>query len=593
MTRMIPEAIPSTVKSNAEKRIFKLIRDAPGTAGWVCLYSVIVHTHERKRRAEIDFVLLTPQGIFAIEVKGGGLSCDDGVWHTISAGNVKTRLKESPFEQASGGRFALEEKVKAKFGGKPQARALFGYGVMAPRAHIHDKWAADDQPLAYDDSDKGKSLTAYVERIAAVHKKRAHGRGERLKRADIDELASFLAGNFVSMPSPEAMIGEIRGQLNELTQEQSLVLDVLEDTERVIVDGGAGTGKTLLAVKAARKMATDGKRVLFLCFNKLLASRLRDRLDTTELRGELLVRNLHHHYHELILESSFAAAFEEKYDPDEPDKDKLQAMYRELFPEYAFYAASELEEPPFDAIVIDEAQDILTTANLDALDAMLRGGLETGRWCVFLDTQDQVELYKNMDQEALDRLRRHGDRQTLTLNCRNTRPIARDTAVVSRSKRPARARVTGRDVDFRTYKKRDSWTEQLARIVTELRTEGVPAGQLSVLLPHKPTRKEAAAIRELGLVQLTESDVLSLGTTNLEHITWSTVHSFKGLENDVVILVGVNDIEDDWQRSVAYVGMSRARTRLYVVLTEGCERERRRRVKEHEEKRNSDVGMLL
>ena len=593
MTKMIPEAFPSTVESKAEKRIFKLVRDARGTAGWVCLYSVVVHTHDRKRRAEIDFVLLTPQGIFAIEVKGGRLNCENGVWHTISAGNVKTRLKESPFEQASGGRFALEKRVKEKFRGKPASRALFGYGVMAPYSHIHEQWAGDDQPLAYDSTDKNISLVAYVERIAAVHRKRAHGRGQRLKRADIDELASFLAGNFVSMPSPEAIIGDIRDQLNELTREQSLVLEVLEDAERVIVDGGAGTGKTLLAIEAARRMAEDGKRVLFVCYNKLLASRIRDRTETTTYEGELVVRNLHHHFHELIGQSSFASEFNEKYDPKEPDKDKVSAMYRDLFPEYAFYAANELHEPPFDAIVIDEAQDLLTSSNLEVLGQLLRGGLESGRWCVFLDSQDQVELYKKMDKAALDFLRAHGDRQRLTLNCRNTRPIARDTVLVSKAKRRARARVDGRPVDFRAYKKRDHWIGQLKRVVDELRTESIAGGYVSVLLANAPTRNEVRELEAIGLVQLTESDVPSLGTPTLQQITWSTVHSFKGLENDVVVLVGVRDIEKDRHRSVSYVGMSRARTRLHVVLTEGCEKTRRKRLREHVEKRDSDVGMLL
>jgi superfamily I DNA/RNA helicase len=340
-------------------------------------------------------------------------------------------------------------------------------------------------------------------------------------------------------------------------------------------------------------MAKDGKRVLFVCFNKLLASRIRDRVKATEYDGELVVRNLHHHFHEMINESSLASAFAEKFNPEEPDKDKRKKMYRELFPEYAFYAASELQEPPFDAIVIDEAQDLLTTANLDALGAMLRGGLQAGCWCVFLDSQDQVELFKNMDKGALDLLRAHGDRQRLTLNCRNTRPIARDTALVSRAKRRARARVDGQPVDFRTYKKRDKWIQQLSRVVEDLRTEGVSGGYVSVLLAYAPTKNEVREMEELGLVKLTESHVPSLGTTQLGHITWSTVSSFKGLENDVVILVGVKDIEDDWPRSVSYVGMSRARTRLHVILTEGCETKRRKRVKEHEEKRNSDVEMLL
>ncbi len=42
---------------------------------------------------------------------------------------------------------------------------------------------------------------------------------------------------------------------------------------------------------------------------------------------------------------------------------------------------------------------------------------------------------------------------------------------------------------------------------------------------------------------------------------------FKGLENDVVILVALTDIETDWHRGVAEVGMSRARMRPHVIIT--------------------------
>ena len=87
-----------------------------------------------------------------------------------------------------------------------------------------------------------------------------------------------------------------------------------------------------------------------------------------------------------------------------------------------------------DFVVLDEAQDILTSANLDALNEMLRGGLHNGRWCFFLDGREQAKVYGKMEDEALQRLTALGVRERLTLNCRNTRPIARQTAVVSNSK---------------------------------------------------------------------------------------------------------------------------------------------------------------
>jgi len=97
----------------------------------------------------------------------------------------------------------------------------------------------------------------------------------------------------------------------------------------------------------------------------------------------------------------------------------------------------------------------------------------------------------------------------------------------------------------------------------------------------------------MALRRLTEDVVPHLGNASLEDITWSPVSGFKGLENDVVIVAGVTDIEADWHRGIAYVGMSRARTRLHVIIHEDCDEKRREREGEWRERQESDVEMLL
>ena len=58
------------------------------------------------------------------------------------------------------------------------------------------------------------------------------------------------------IPTADAILDDVRKQLDELTQEQRIVL---HDSARVLVDGGAGTGKTLLAIEAAQRMARAGQ----------------------------------------------------------------------------------------------------------------------------------------------------------------------------------------------------------------------------------------------------------------------------------------------------------------------------------------------
>ena len=97
----------------------------------------------------------------------------------------------------------------------------------------------------------------------------------------------------------------------------------------------------------------------------------------------------------------------------------------------------------------------------------------------------------------------------------------------------------------------------------------------------------------MGLRRLSEDDVPHLGSTSLDDITWSIVSGFKGLENDIAILAALTDIETDWRRGVAYVGMSRARTRLHVIIQEDCDGKRREREVEWEASGEGDVEMLL
>ena len=108
-----------------------------------------------------------------------------------------------------------------------------------------------------------------------------------------------------------------------------------------------------------------------------------------------------------------------------------------------------------------------------------------------------------------------------------------------------------------------------------------------------PRADEEKHLERIGLRRLSEDDVPHLGSASLQTITWSIVSGFKGLENDVVILAALTDIETNWHRGVAYVGMSRARTRLHVIIHEDCDGKRREREVEWEARGEGDVEMVL
>src|SRR5262249_50521729 len=141
-----------------------------------------------------------------------------------------------------------------------------GYGVVVP--DIEFKIAAPDVEarVVYDRRDADKPISRYVERIAAYwisRTTRQHGRPMRtLTPADVKALLNELRPDFDLRPSLRMRLGIISEELLRLTEAQYQILDGLQDNPTAVIRGGAGTGKTFLAVEEARRAADLGKRVL-------------------------------------------------------------------------------------------------------------------------------------------------------------------------------------------------------------------------------------------------------------------------------------------------------------------------------------------
>ena len=70
---------------------------------------------------------------------------------------------------------------------------------------------------------------------------------------------------------------------SEISRDHTRALESLDLNRRVCVTGGAGTGKTRLAIAWARRAAARGERVLVTCFNEPLADVTAERLDDLDI----------------------------------------------------------------------------------------------------------------------------------------------------------------------------------------------------------------------------------------------------------------------------------------------------------------------
>lgn len=575
MARMIPPTIHPEVQSSAERRVFDWIRDSPGTEDWICLHSLGLSEHDSKRRGEIDFLLLTRVGIFVLEVKGGRVARENGVWKFTNRYNKTTTKSEGPFDQASGAMFGLEKRVREHLPSddRRQQRLLYGFGVVTPDCPLADQLGAEaDRRQLYDRESiktKGQSIKKFIDQLAAYWRERSSlgnnpGRYAPTEK-DIETLSEFLRGDFDRVPSMGAIADAATHKLHALESEQYQVLDALEKypEPRMIVQGGAGTGKTLLAAEIAKREAsqTDGE-VLLLCFNRVLAGVLRKNMTSTE-RGSITVDSIHSLLNDLIEGSEVQSQFEEA----KIGKERSE-IFNRLMPEYALQALMEKDCKQYQTLVVDEAQDMLSRPMLDVLDAMVVGGLNSGRWWFFCDRNNQASVFGVYEDEALFRLIPIGVVALLPTNRRNTIQIAQETEIKTLPMFPPAATVDGIPVRTDWYKKATDQRQLLGSTLKKLLNEDISPYQISVLSCRKAEDSCASQFRDFQLASVDEDNAWKVGSPLLNQVTACSVSSFKGLENDFVILTDVDELTPDWWRGVAYVGMSRARIGLYVFINE-------------------------
>ena len=89
------------------------------------------------------------------------------------------------------------------------------------------------------------------------------------------KIIEILAPEFDLIPSPSIIKNELEYSFLRLTNEQSGLLDYISEQRVATIQGAAGTGKTLIALEAAKRFSFKGDKVLFLCFNKLLYEHLK------------------------------------------------------------------------------------------------------------------------------------------------------------------------------------------------------------------------------------------------------------------------------------------------------------------------------
>ncbi|MCK9496508.1 MAG: ATP-binding domain-containing protein [Dehalococcoidia bacterium] len=315
-----------------------------------------------------------------------------------------------------------------------------------------------------------------------------------------------------------------------LTEGQFNVLGLLSRLRRVAVSGAAGSGKSLLAAEQARRLAAQGLRTLFLCFNRPLADAL-----TAGLEGDehLRVHTFYDFCHRMAQEADLL--------PDEFIEERPPEFFERL-PDLLLEALQALPETRFDAVVVDEGQDF-----------------EADWWSlVELGLADPTEgiLYVV-----------HGDAQRVTAgastlpadlapiplgeNLRNTQTIhAAASTFAGTASTPMGPE--GRPVDLVELEPGSDLVGTLSRVLHRLiRDEQFRPEEIVILSGRGQKTTALASVERIGAYRCSGLPVTP-GAVAVD-----TIRRFKGLDSRVVVLVEVDHLLESPE--LLYVGITRAR----------------------------------
>ena len=331
-------------------------------------------------------------------------------------------------------------------------------------------------------------------------------------------------------------------------------MDCLDDIElnpRIVVVGGAGTGKTQIALQDAQIAAQKQQRIAVICFNSLLKRVLEENLHGSAVD----VYTLHG------LMTSITGEKPPRTDSDEEKKN----FFENVLPQNAIAFLKE-SGPRYDKIIVDEFQDICKKTYLDFLNALLKGGLSDGRFSFYGDFSHQAIYDKEVSMNLLDDYAFFSIKK-LSINCRNTKYIGNEMINISGfNDRSYRLKITGEPVDYIVYKDSEDEKKKFAECIKSIRANKELAKDILILSP----RQRAKSI--VGLVDPNSMFFPDYGgETKGSMALFSTVHAFKGLDSKIVVLVDVTDYSNS---QLMYVALSRARSKLYVFESKDAYKQR-------------------
>lgn len=547
MAIMWPRELPPDITSNplrkSECRVYRRFQEVLDDS-FVVFYSrpwLGLTPYGEEKDGECDFLIAHPdKGILAIEVKGGGVAYDPEreQWTSTDRWGFIHNIK-NPAMQATSSKYQILNKLNRS----PAWVRRFicaRHGVIFPDSEKPEEDLGASIPLQiccflddFENDLRGWVLNRFGEHGDHSYREKALGND------GMKALEELLAHPFHLHVPMGNILAQDDSRIETLTHQQFHILETIQDIQRAVISGGAGTGKTVLAMEEATRCADAGMRVLLTCYNRPLAEEIGHRLEPWK---SVTVAT----FHELCFRFAKDAGI------PVPEGETTNQLFRVTYPELLIRALETLPEQRFDAIILDEGQDFLP-AWMSALNAALNPKGK-GLLRVFIDSNQSVYGNINIFSEDFQLVPIR-----LTHNMRNTKRIHSTVLDYYRGYAMNSVGPEGVAVEWipagtipEIHQKID---ERIYQLVSQ---ERLSPSDIAVLVATEKDITECAPADRLG-----GHECRRAGRTEENTITMDTVRRFKGLESRIVILASTSGLIGD--RELIYVALSRARTHLIII----------------------------
>lgn len=544
MAQFIPPSYDPDRTPPGERRFFRDLQNCPGTEDWKILHSFDLPKHVRQAEGEIDFLIMIPgQGLICLEVKSHDRIArnENGSWEL---GN-RTEPR-GPFKQASEAMHSLRgTRLKNMKSEIPMISAVAFTEVVFNQPAIEwEEWQVLDSR-----NFGGTRLRDALLRICEAMRTKFSQvptakwfvpNSTEPTIESINALVGDLRPHFEVFQTPLQRLAEIENEILEFTQQQFSALNMMEFNQSLLVVGPAGTGKTVLAIEAVRRAMNQGKKVLYLCFNRRLAANVARSIGQ---QPNVQVKTFH--------------SFLEKVCGEGIGSKEPKEYFDSYLPRRALEKLNEPDFEKFDVLVVDEFQDLARDNFVRVLRSLVDLENDESKEFFFGDFQEQT-IFGNSSEvkKVFRKLAVDFPVLNLTKNCRNRPELDVPLSLQGFEVYSEYLRPNGGE--FKYFD--ESSSDYIPKITAAIKglIGQYTVNQVKILVPNNSFLKNPLLVRIMS----------ALGSSPEFQPEVVGIYEYKGLECRAAILIGLSDLTLSKNRMLYYIAATRATEQFVISISE-------------------------